>query len=80
MIRDVPRKLVLRDVEFTEGEIDQLVVLFPVMDMVQVAPEVVRSNQILQKALLAGAVVCNSISTPVVLNLTQDGRALLAKV
>jgi len=80
MIQDVPRKLILRDVEFTEGDVAHLGELFPVMDMAQVSPAEVRSDLILQKALLSGAVVCNSIQNPVVLNLTQDGRALLQKV
>ena len=82
MLIDQPRKLILQGFEFTEDEIRFLKSLFPQMDLAILPKAEIRSSHAIKKALEAGAVLCNDISTNerVTLNLSQDGRELLGKV
>lgn len=82
-IVEVPRTLILNNVQFTEEEIKNLKELYKDLDMaIFLKSEVRKRDSVLQKALLSGAVVNLSIEfgDSVTLNLTQQGRMLLGKV
>lgn len=81
-IQDVPRTLILNGISFSGPEIFHLNQLFPVLDYVTLPKRKIRESTLLQKCLLAEAIACNSVQTgtdTAVLNLTQDGKLLIAK-
>jgi hypothetical protein len=81
-IQDVPRSLVLNGISFFAADINYLKSLFPVYDFVTLLKSDIRQNSILQKAMMAEAVVCNMVQTDgdsAMLSLSQDGRLLLEK-
>lgn len=82
-IQDFPRTLALNQEMFTVGDIQYLKTLFPQMHMAVLPKDKIRSDTILQKAIRAGAILCNLVQTTgntAMLSVTQDGRALLGIV
>lgn len=78
-----PRTFSLAGEQFTDAHITYLKNLFPLMDMVKKSKRTIRKDQIVQKAILAGVIICNHVQTEddlVMLSLSQSGRDLLGKV
>lgn len=81
-IQDVPRTLVLNGISFSAQDVYDLKQMFPVLDYVTLPKRQIRESVLLQKCLLAEAIACNSVQTgtdSAALNLTQDGKLLIAK-
>lgn len=81
-IQDVPRQLILNEIAFSGTDIFYLKQLFPILDMVTLKKRRIRGDIIIQKAMQAGAVLCNTVQTLndcATLSLTQDGKLLIAK-
>ena len=82
-IQDIPRMFVLNEEPFTIQDVQYLLALFPLMDMAVLDKALIRKDDILQRAIRAGVLLCNGAQASgpsVMLSLTQDGRLLLGKI
>jgi hypothetical protein len=81
-IQDIPRTLIMNGQSFADSEVKYLQSVFPDLDMAILPKAQIRQDRTLQKAILAGAVLYNTVEygSNATLNLSQDGRALLGKI